>query len=53
VGFKDLANFVENWLESGDGIPGDLSGSGEVDFVDYSIFANLWLGYCPDGWRLR
>ncbi len=53
VGFKDLANFVENWLESGDGIPGDLSGGGEVDFVDYSIFANLWLGYCPDGWRLR
>jgi len=53
VSFKDLANFVEHWLESGDGVPGDLSGTGEVNFVDYSIFANLWLGYCPDGWRLR
>jgi len=53
VNFEDLANFVDDWLESDIGLPGDLSGNDEVDFVDYSIFANYWLDYCPGGWQLK
>ena len=53
VNFEDLANFVDDWLESDTGLPGDLSGNDEVDFVDYSIFANYWLDYCPGGWQLK
>ncbi len=49
---EDLANFVDDWLESGTGLPGDLSGNDEVDFLDYSIFASYWLDYCPDDWPL-
>jgi hypothetical protein len=52
VNFVDLANFVDDWLESGTGLPGDLSGNNEVDFVDYSIFADYWLDYCPGDWLL-
>ena len=52
VNFEDLANFVDDWLVSGIGLPGDLSGNDEVDFVDYSIFASYWLDYCPDDWPL-
>ena len=52
VKFEDLANFVDDWLESGAGLPGDLSGNDEVDFVDYGILADYWLDYCPDDWLL-
>lgn len=44
---EDLANFVDDWLVSGIGLPGDLSGDDEVDFVDYCIFASYWIDY-PD-----
>lgn len=53
VNFEDLANFVDDWLESDAGLPGNLGGNDEVDFVDYSIFANYWLDYCPGGWQLK
>jgi len=53
VDWDNLANFVNDWLESGTGLPGDLSGNDEVDFVDYSIFINYWLDYCPDDWHLK
>ncbi|MHC4155718.1 MAG: hypothetical protein ACYST6_12455 [Planctomycetota bacterium] len=53
VNFADLANFVEDWLDSGVGLPGDLSGNNEVDFRDYSMFADYWLGFCPDEWPLK
>lgn len=52
VTFEDLANFVDDWLESDTGLPGDLSGNDEVDFVDYAILADYWLDYCPDDWLL-
>jgi len=52
VDWDDLANFVNDWLESGTGLPGDLSGNDEVDFVDYGIFADYWLDYCPPDWQL-
>jgi hypothetical protein len=52
VNFEDLANFVDNWLLTGD-LDADLSGNDEVDFADYSIFAFYWLDYCPDDWHLK
>jgi len=53
VNFIDLGNFVDDWLLSGPGLPGDLSDNEEVDFVDYSMFADYWLTYCPDDWPLK
>jgi hypothetical protein len=52
VNFEDLANFVDDWLLTGD-LDADLSGNNEVDFVDYSIFASYWLDYCPGDWHLK
>ena len=52
VSFEDLANFVDDWLESNTGLPADLDGSNDVDFSDYAIFADYWLDYCPDNWLL-
>ena len=53
VNFEDLSNFVDDWLKSGPGLPGDLSDSNDVDFIDYGIFADYWLDYCPDDWLLK
>ena len=53
VDWHVLANFVDDWLVSGTGLPGDLSGNDEVDFVDYGIFADYWLDYCPPDWPLK
>jgi hypothetical protein len=53
VSFEDLADFVDDWLEAGLYIPADLDDSNDVDFIDYGIFADYWLGYCPDDWPLR
>ena len=52
VDWDSLANFVNDWLESGTGLPGDLSGNDEVDFIDYSIFADYWLDCSPPDWQL-
>ncbi len=52
VDWDDLANFVDDWLVSDTGLPGDLSGNDEVDFADYSILASYWLDYCPPDWQL-
>ncbi len=49
----DLANFADDWLKSGVGLAGDLSGNKEVDFEDYSKFSSYWLGFCPDNWLLK
>jgi hypothetical protein len=53
VSLEDLANFVDDWLDTGTGIPGDLSGDEEVDFEDYGILADFWRDYCPDSWPLK
>jgi hypothetical protein len=53
VNFEDLVNFVDDWLVSDTGLPGDLSGNNEVDFVDYGIFTSYWLDYCHDDWHLK
>ncbi|MHC4575492.1 MAG: hypothetical protein ACYS76_15430 [Planctomycetota bacterium] len=52
VNFIDLGNFVDDWLQSGP-LPGDLSGNNEVDFIDYAMLADYWLGYCPGDWALK
>lgn len=52
VNSEDLANFVDDWLLTGD-LDADLSGNDKVDFVDYNIFASYWLDYCPDDWHLK
>ncbi|MHC4739464.1 MAG: hypothetical protein ACYS9Y_11230 [Planctomycetota bacterium] len=52
VTIDDLANFTLEWLNSGD-IPANLDGIDDVDFIDFSIFAENWWDYCPDGWQLK
>jgi len=53
VGFDDLGRLVLHWLGTEGELPGDLDGSGEVDFYDYARLADLWLGPCPPGWPLK
>ncbi len=52
VNFEDLANFLDDWLQSGN-VPGNLNDDKDVDFSDYSILASYWLDYCPDDWPLK
>ena len=49
---EDLANFVSWWLQAGDN-PANLDDTGKVDLIDYSMFADKWLDFCPDGWQLK
>jgi len=56
VAFDDLDRFAQYWLEvfaTESELPGDLDGSGNVDFYDYAKLADLWLGLCPPGWPLK
>ena len=53
VEFDDFARFLDYWLETGVGIPGDLDGSEEVDFDDMKELASYWLELCPYGWPLK
>jgi len=53
VGFDDLGRLVLHWLGTESELPGDLDGSGNVDFYDYARLADLWLGPCPPGWPLK
>jgi len=53
VGIDDLANFAGQWLMDGRSLAADLNNNTHVDFIDHSIFAQDWLSFCPDGWRLK
>ena len=53
VDTDDLIRFVNVWLDTGIGLPGDLDLDNDVDAVDFGLFANLWLCNCPYGWPLR
>ncbi len=53
VGFDDLAEFCDQWLDTGSGLTADLYFDMEVNFKDFSIFASWWFSYCPDGWQLK
>lgn len=49
VGFDDLANFLQYWLNIGD-VPGDINDDDRVDLTDYTLFADWWLMLCPPDW---
>ena len=52
VDWDDLANFTDQWLQTGSNLAADLYKDEVVDLVDYSLLANDWLDYCLPGWRL-
>jgi hypothetical protein len=39
---KDLAAFVNYWVNSGECIPGDLDRNQSVDMVDFALLAQDW-----------
>ena len=51
--FDDLANFADDWLLTGPGLPGDLTAPAIVNQADYAVFSWYWRDYCPDGWLLK
>lgn len=53
VNLFDIANFVDDWLDTGSGLAGDLDSDNDVEFEDYSILAGYWQDYCPAGWQLK
>ena len=55
VNLPDLADFLSNWLEEIPvaGVDWDQDDSGTVDLVDYSLFAQSWMQYCPDDWPMQ
>ena len=44
IGFGDIAVISENWLETGENIPGDIykDENNIVNFLDFSMFAEVW-----------
>jgi hypothetical protein len=52
VDFEDFANFAQEWLLGGTGVPADLDHNGIVDLNDLLILAGYWLGPCSIQWPL-
>jgi hypothetical protein len=42
IGWGDVGVIGDNWLQTGEGIPGDFSGDETVDFLDFADFALVW-----------
>jgi hypothetical protein len=54
VTIDDLVNFASYWLESGrPSVRAELDGNDGITYGDFNIFAQYWLDFCPDGWRLK
>jgi len=59
VDFHHFARFAEHWLETGcdagNNFCGgaDLNHLGDVDLIDFGLFVDEWLYYCPYGWPLK
>jgi len=59
VEFHHYARLAEYWLESGCNVGNDWCGGadlnylGDVDLVDFGLFVEEWLYYCPYGWPLK
>lgn len=59
VDFEHFARFAEHWLETdcselNDWCSGaDLNYLGDVDLIDFGLFVNEWLYYCPYDWPLK
>lgn len=52
VTMDDLQNFAYFWLDSG-AVAGNLNNTGNVNNLDFAIFADYWQDFCPDGWQLK
>ena len=52
VTMDDLQNFAYYWLDSG-AVPANLDTIGDVDNIDFAIFASYWQDFCPDNWQLK
>ncbi len=50
VDLDDFSLFADSWLQTGEGLPADLDGSGSVDTADLAMFVNEWLCNCPYAW---
>ncbi len=50
VDIYDLDAFCNYWLQTGSNIGADLNHDGNVNFVDFSIFAGYWMDGCPADW---
>ena len=53
VDLYDLKIFSSHWLKEGTGLDADLNDSGNIDWNDYSIFADCWLNCRPANWPLK
>lgn len=59
VDFRHFARFAEHWLETdcselNDWCSGaDLNYLGDVDLIDFGLFVEEWLYYCPLDWPLK
>jgi subtilisin family serine protease len=42
IGFGDVAVMGENWLTTGEDIPGDFDKNNTVNFLDFAEFAPVW-----------
>ncbi len=50
VEIYDLDAFANYWLQIGSNIPADLNHDGKVNFVDFAVLANYWMGNTPGNW---
>ena len=59
VDFRHFARFAEHWLETGCDAGNnwcggaDLDYLGDVDLIDFGLFVEEWLYYCPYDWPLK
>jgi len=59
VDFRHFARFAEHWLETGCDAGNDWCGGadldqlGDVDLIDFGLFVEEWLYYCPYDWPLK
>jgi hypothetical protein len=59
VDFRHFARFAEHWLETGCDAGNDFCGGadlnllGDVDLIDFGLFVEEWLYYCPYDWPLK
>jgi len=42
IGWGDVKIMCENWLDTGEDIPGDFYKDNTVNFLDFADFANVW-----------
>jgi len=47
VGYTDLRQLAENWLQPGSGFDADLFQDDFIDFRDFALFAENWLTTDP------